>query len=161
MPVELRAFQPTDIQLLEQWASDIGIDEFMSRYKQRRATGSSHDPGNGLLWFVIVNSGIDAGTVWLEPGEQPNESILGIFLGDRSAFGRGIGSQAIRLAVSQLWALCPSQHVNLNVRQSNSRAIACYQKNGFSITSNGIKISPSGDPIPFFQMQLQSCTSIA
>jgi RimJ/RimL family protein N-acetyltransferase len=161
MPVALRAFQPPDIQRLDQWAVNIGIDDFMSRSRPKVAAATSHDPSNGLLWFVITDADIDIGTVWLEPSEQPKESILGIFLGDQSAFGRGIGSQAIRLALSELWALYPSHNVTLNVRQANSRAIACYKKIGFSITSDGFKISPKGVSIPLFQMQLKPCFPIA
>ena len=161
MPVELRAFQSLDLQHLNDWACTIAIDDFMSRSRPKPTAVTSHDLSKGILWFVIVESGLDAGTIWLEPGEQPNESILGIFLNDRSRFGLGIGSLAIRLALSELWNLYPSQTVTLNVRQANFRAIACYKKIGFSISSSGSKISPSGNSIPYFQMQLQSSISNA
>jgi RimJ/RimL family protein N-acetyltransferase len=159
MSITLRAFRASDTELLAKWAKDIDIDQFMSRSGPRRASTRFHDPGQGLFWFVIVASGQDVGTIWLEPGHESNESILGVLLGDPGMFGHGVGTQAISLALQELWSCFPSNYVSLRVRRSNSRAIACYEKAGFVVTSGGTKSSPSGAPIHFFKMQLKERTT--
>ena len=154
MTVVLRAFEKADLELIARWASACGLDEYISRSRPRDALASCHDPQNGLFWFVIVHSGADVGTVWLEPGELPNESILGVFLNRPSLFGRGIGSQAIRLAVNECRRRHPAQLITLRVRQGNARAIACYERVGFSTTSSGTKVLSSGEHLPYFEMRL-------
>jgi RimJ/RimL family protein N-acetyltransferase len=154
MTVALRAFRRNDLELIERWARARGLDEHMSRSRPRDPLATCHDPLNGLFWFVIVDSGVDVGTVWLEPGEQPNEAILGIFLSHPSLFGRGIGSQAIRLAVDECRRRRPAQVITLRVRQGNSRAIACYEKVGFVTMSTGTKLLSSGERVPYIRMQL-------
>jgi RimJ/RimL family protein N-acetyltransferase len=113
-----------------------------------------HDPRNGLFWFVIVHLGADVGTVWLEPGEEPGESILGIYLGDPALYGRGIGSRAIRLAIDACRQRHPAQRIALRVRRDNAGAIACYEKVGFVAVSTGTKRLPSGEGLAYVGMAL-------
>jgi RimJ/RimL family protein N-acetyltransferase len=139
---------------MARWAIAVGLDQYMSRQRPRDALVTCHDPQNGLFWFVIVCEGVDVGTVWLEPGEQPDESVLGIFLNHPSLFGRGIGVEAIRLAIAECRRPHPARLITLHVRQVNARAIACYERAGFVTTSSGTKILPSGECLPCFEMQL-------
>jgi putative acetyltransferase len=150
----LRAFRRDDLQLIAGWANAFDLEKYVSRLRPRDALAVCHDPQNGLFWFVIVSSGVDVGTIWLEPGEQPNESILGVYLKDPSVFGRGIGSQAIQLALEECQEQYPARVITLRVRQDNAGAIACYKKLGFLITSRETKVLPSGRRLPCLQMQL-------
>lgn len=154
MTVTLRPVRPQDLDLIARWASTGYLDEFTSRLRPRDTQAQHHDPENGLFWFVIVHADTDIGTVWIEPGEQPNESALGVSLSHPSLFGRGLGAQAIRLAVNECRARHPAQVITLHVRESNARAIACYEKIGFASASSGMKLLPSGEEVPYLQMQL-------
>jgi RimJ/RimL family protein N-acetyltransferase len=154
MTVALRPFRPQDLDLIARWASIGYLSELTSRLRPRDAQARHHDPENGLFWFVIVQADTAIGTVWIEPGEQPSESTLGVFLSHSSLFGRGLGTQAIRLAVDECRASRPAQVIMLHVRQGNARAIACYEKIGFATTSHGTKLLPSGEEIPYFEMRL-------
>jgi len=161
MAVSLRAFQADDARTLERWAGRIGIGDFMSRTGPRSTTVTGHAPGSGIYWFVILEAGHAIGTVWIEPGGQPSTSVLGIFLGDRSAFGHGLGTQAIRLAIRQFREDFPGHTLTLNVRQSNHRAQACYLKVGFSVVARLTKASQQGEGIPIFQMDLEPGRPVA
>lgn len=154
----LRAFRQDDLQLIAGWANAFDLEKYVSRLRPRDALAVCHDPQNGLFWYVIVSSGVDVGTIWLEPGEQPNESILGVYLKDPSVLGQGIGSQAIQLALEECRRQYPTRVITLRVRQDNARAIACYKKLGFLISSRGTKVLPSGKQLPCFQMQLPLST---
>jgi RimJ/RimL family protein N-acetyltransferase len=152
--IELRAFGEDDLQLIGRWAEAFDLGKYASRVRPRDALAVRHDPDHGLLWFIVVSSGPAGGTVWLEPGGGPEESVLGVYLKHPSVFGRGIGSEAIRLALDECRRQLPTRVVTLHVRRDNVRAIACYEKLGFAITSRGTKIRASGARLPFFEMQL-------
>lgn len=153
MKIELRGFQASDLEQLDSWASAIDSTQYMSRYRPRDPSWQGHQPEQGLFWFVIVVSGRDGGTVWLEPGAAPDEAILGILIGQESLLGHGIGEAAIMLALTQVSAAHRYRSVTLNVRANNPRAIACYRKCGFLPVASGTKRTDSGDEIAYIAMQ--------
>ena len=111
-----------------------------------------HDPDAGLHWYVITESGLDAGTIWIEVLPTQAEAVLGVFLGDPSKFGHGIGTAAIELAISAFRHSHPQLPIVLRVRQANARAIACYRRAGFVVTGTGSKSLPSGGRVSFYRM---------
>jgi ribosomal protein S18 acetylase RimI-like enzyme len=152
--ITLRPFAQEDQDLIAGWAEAYELGTYASRARPRGTQAVCHDPESGLFWFIIVSSGTDVGTVWLEPGEGPEESILGIYLGHPSLFGQGIGSAAIRLALDECRRLRSTSVVTLHVRRDNARAIACYEKLGFAITARGAKVLATGASLPVFEMRL-------
>ncbi len=153
MNVVLREFREPDIQRLGEWAKRIRSENYMSRYRPMNRTVVAHNPEQGLLWFVIQVSGSDIGTIWLERSTQPDEAILGIFLGEESLFGLGIGEKAINLVIEKAQELCCFRKIILNVRKSNARAIACYKKCGFILVASGVKRTITGNEIHYVTMQ--------
>ena len=153
MKIELREFQTSDLEQLDQWAKAIDSTQYMSRYRPRDLSWQGHQPEQGLFWFVIVVAGHDGGTVWLEPGGNPHEAVLGILIGQESLLGHGIGETAIMLALEKAAEAHRYRRVTLNVRAANLRAIACYQKCGFLPVASGIKRTDSGDEIAYITMQ--------
>jgi RimJ/RimL family protein N-acetyltransferase len=149
----LRPFAPADLALIDGWARAASLDRYVSRLRPRAPGARRHDPAHGLLWYVIVADGADVGTVWLEPGEEPGECVLGVFLGDPALFGRGIGTVAIGLALDDCRAAGGVDTVTLHVRRENHRAIACYAKLGFTVTAEGVKELPGGGAVPFYEMR--------
>jgi phosphoglycolate phosphatase len=150
--VSLRPVAPPDLATIDGWAS--GTADLMSRTRPLLAGADRHDPGAGLFWYVILENGRDVGTVWIEllPGEP--EAVLGIFLGEATDLGRGLGSQGIALAVAEFRRTCGHVPVTLRVRRSNARAVACYRHAGFAVTGSGSKTSRSGAVVPYFRMVL-------
>lgn len=138
MRVSLREFKEEDLARLHQWAERIGSGRFMSRYMPKGRDFSEASDAV-LLWSVILVEGVDAGVVWLERAAQSDVAVLGILLSNSERFGQGIGTEAIGLAIEQLRGASWSGAVTLNVRQSNSRAIACYRKCGFRVVGDDIR----------------------
>jgi RimJ/RimL family protein N-acetyltransferase len=124
----------------------------MSRIFPHDPRAGCHDPAHGLFWYLILVDCFPVGTVWIERLNSSSPGILGIFLGNPSFFGRGIGRSAISLAVTAFRRACPGVPISLNVRQANLRAISCYRRAGFAIVGNGTKTSKSGTEIPFLRM---------
>ncbi|HMK91726.1 MAG TPA: GNAT family N-acetyltransferase, partial [Thermoleophilia bacterium] len=109
----------------------------------------------GLLWYVVVAEGREVGTVWVERCAAQDDPRLGVFLGDPSDFGRGIGREALRLAIAESRIAFPEKPITLHVRQTNQRAVRCYRAVGFEIVDSGTKLLPSGAEISFLTMVLK------
>ena len=153
MPISIRPVSPADLATIDRWAAAIGGD-FLSRTRPCARDADRHDPGSGLYWYLIDEDRREVGTVWIERLPEHSEAVLGAFLGDSADFGRGIGTAAIGLAVSEFWRAYPHEPVSLRVRRSNARALACYRRVGFVVTGTGAKRARSGDAIPFYRMVL-------
>jgi RimJ/RimL family protein N-acetyltransferase len=75
-------------------------------------------------------------------------------IGKENYFGKGIGKEAISLAINRSQQYLSFNKVYLNVRKTNIRAIRCYTKYGFCISGEGEKIVSEGQKIEFFSMIL-------
>ena len=60
-----------------------------------------------------------------------NTAELGIFIGDKSYWGKGYGQEAITLLVDYAYKKLNLHNILLRVYSYNERAIACYTKVGF------------------------------
>lgn len=150
MSVSLRPVEVGDQPLIDRWAADAG--EHMSRTRPCARNADRHDPEAGLYWYVIVEDDRDVGVVWIElPAARPR-AVLGVFLGDPSDFGRGIGTAAVRLAVAEFRGAHPELPIALRVRRANTRAVACYRRAGFVPVGGGVKLSPTGDTVSYYRM---------
>jgi RimJ/RimL family protein N-acetyltransferase len=154
MSVSLRPVEAVDQATIRRWASTVA--DSMSRTRPYAAAADRHDPDSGLYWYVIAEDELDVGTVWIELLPAGSEAVLGVYLGDPSDCGRGIGMAAIELAVAEFRRAHPHLPIVLRVRGSNTRAIACYRRVGFAVTGSGSKSLPSGEVVPCYRMVLPS-----
>ena len=153
MDITLREFQAADIDRLDKWAQCIGSEDFMSRYRPKNLAITAHDPERGILWYIIRFSGRDVGTIWLESDLRSDQAILGILLGEESLLGLGIGQKAIDLALENARLQGRLRTVTLNVRENNTRAIACYKKCGFRAVGSGVKRAGTETEIHYLIME--------
>ncbi len=158
--ISLRPVSPGDLATIDGWAAALGNDA-PSRTRPFAAGADRHDPACGLFWNLVVADGREVGTVWIERLGGQSEARLGVFLGNPSDFGRGIGQTALRLAISEFRQAHPRKSISLHVRDSNERAIGCYRAVGFEIVDTGSKVLPSGEPVAFHTMVLAGRPSAA
>ena len=156
MEISLRSFTLDDIHSLKQWALDIEVEKYQSRIFPRAFNDRDFSGSDGLwAWYVILADGEEAGTVWLEKETPESEqAILGIMLANKKYFGKGIGRQAILMVIEQALESLGFNRVVLTVRRDNTRAIASYQRVGFTISEEGIREYQDGTRIPYYFMEL-------
>ncbi len=103
-----------------------GIEGWLERKK---------DPENpNLFCFAIRRSsdGLLIGDGSLDVFRwNDREAFLGIALGDRSFWGKGYGSEALRLLLQFAFMELNLRRVSLTVNEYNPRAIRAYEKTGF------------------------------
>lgn len=65
------------------------------------------------------------------PRWNHGDTFLGIGIGERDFWGKGYGSDAIRVMLRYAFAELNLRRVSLGVYEYNSRAVRCYEKVGF------------------------------
>ncbi len=156
MKVSLRTFEENDLLSLQTWAEEIGAQRFMSRILPHQLNQNPLSQESLLAWYVIQKDDQGIGVVWLEKAADTAEAaVLGILIGNNNLLGQGIGEQAINLAIDKSHARLNFKSVQVNVRESNTRAISCYRKCGFVEIFRGTKLVDGTTIIPFLTMELK------
>ncbi|MBW2279266.1 MAG: GNAT family N-acetyltransferase [Deltaproteobacteria bacterium] len=140
--VRLRPMREHDVPLLFGWYSDPDVRHwsYFTEDPPGLATLDAHrerfemirdDPAQ-LLWCIESMDGRPLGDIALQD-IQPlqKRADLAVSIGEKSYWGRGYGSDAIRLALRFAFEELDCRRVTLVVDRDNTRAIRCYEKAGF------------------------------
>jgi RimJ/RimL family protein N-acetyltransferase len=137
--VRLRALEPEDEPSLHAWVNDPVVTEYLSlRYpfshRQESDYIASVSTGSESAQFGIVtlDEGRLVGDIGLHHGHPENRcATLGIMIGDRSRWGMGYGTDAVRTVCRFGFEVMNLHRIELEVFLDNSRAIAVYERVGF------------------------------
>ncbi len=137
--VYLRPLESADLALIREWAnapdiraltaevlpmSEAGATEFFERVRTER----------DRVWFAVVLTQDDrvigeAGLLRMFHAWRTTD--LTIIIGDRTAWGKGFGTQAIRLLLDYAFGCLNFHRVALGVVGFNERALHFYESVGF------------------------------
>lgn len=100
------------------------IAAYIARYQGR---------SDALFLAIVLREGDrHVGNLKLEPIDLTHQkAVLGIMIGDPSARGKGVGTEAILLALRYAFHELKLHRVALGVTADNLPAIRCYEKLGF------------------------------
>lgn len=143
--VTLRPLAQADIPLLSRWFSD---EEFQRRqwgawrgpmsleeargFWGRFQASDPQAPDTAL--FAIEHQGRTVGFAnYRRLNATQSNADIGIGIGERSLWGQGIGTEALRLMIDHLIGDRGLHRIRLHVAASNDRAIASYKKAGFEL----------------------------
>ena len=122
------------------WLNDPETTRFMEPRRDQATLASVREyidnvsSRDDAVFLAICLNGDDrhVGNVKLEPIDRRHRSaILGIMIGDRTARGRGIGTEATTLACRYAFETLGLHRVALGVTVDNLPAIRCYENVGF------------------------------
>jgi RimJ/RimL family protein N-acetyltransferase len=135
----LSPLDPGDAARLTEWLNDRDVAESLAIAPQVISLPREREVLERLCReeasFAIVDSQTDSllGVCGLTHVDHVNRTAeLGIFIGEKSRWGKGYGTQATRLLLEFAFSLLNLNSVMLQVYDFNERAIRCYQKCGFS-----------------------------
>ncbi len=153
--IALRPFTAHDLPARERWAEAIQAPQHPAPLGPKAFAGDVCGYG-AWVWYVVSAGGEDVGMLWLEKERADDDAaVLGILLDCPESLGQRIGRQAIRLAIRCARAELGFDTVWLRVRQNNARAIAAYQRCGFSVVGEGVKVGADGEALRYFVMELK------
>jgi RimJ/RimL family protein N-acetyltransferase len=94
---------------------------------------SSHAATDTSMMFAIVDHRTEThvGNLKLEPIDRTlGTAVLGVLIGDKSYWGKGICSEAVRLILEYAFTELRVWEIGLGVRAEHSAAIRCYENAG-------------------------------
>lgn len=137
--ISLRPIADADTENIVRWRNSPAVRaNFLD---QRLFTAESHrwwlknrvETGEVAQFIVTrLDTGQDVGSVYLRDIDRDNGRCeYGVFLGEESARGLGLGSEACRLACRYAFGALGLRRVFLRVLADNAGAIRSYEKAGF------------------------------
>lgn len=137
--VTLRPLETSDIETIYDWDGDIETSILggwvrqqsraaVARVWERRIT----EPAADMDWFGIEYEGELAGYIQLaliDPAER--RAAVGIAIGAKSLWGKGIGSGALRLLCDYAFAVRNLDRVYAEVYPFNTRSMRLFEGVGF------------------------------
>lgn len=144
--VELREVREADSKKLFDWVNNRDLRILSATYRpvswmehQAWLEQISRDPSRELLIISIASSGEAIGQIILSRISSIHRSCeLSIRIADSANRGRGYGSKALELAVLHATRDLGLHRIELNVFETNHRAIRVYEKVGFKFEGSKI-----------------------
>jgi RimJ/RimL family protein N-acetyltransferase len=137
--VRLAIFDPTtDAALVARWGYDSEYQRLLDMdparlWSQKMVAEFFEKDAENEVSFAIRTLADDrlVGVVGLSKPDLAGNSWVGIGIGDRQDWGKGYGTEAMRLALNFGFNEFNLQRVSLDVFEYNPRAIRSYEKAGF------------------------------
>jgi len=137
--VRLRAYEKSDADALFRWFSDeevtrwLGPPNFPSRAHQEKfielASASSDDAKYFAIETLDGKLVGDCGLRFIDWKSRKAEFFITI--GEKQFWGKGLGSDALRIVVRLAFDKMNLNRLWLSVLADNPRAVRCYEKCGF------------------------------
>lgn len=122
------------------WLNDPEINKYLETKEatveelERYIEDKNNDPNCLFLGIFLKENNKHLGNIKLEPIDFDNKkATIGILIGDKEYWGKGIGNEATKLLVSYAFNSLHLKEINLGVISENKAAIKVYKKAGFRI----------------------------
>ena len=141
--VRLRAVRPDDVKHFARYADDSEIDRLAGDTgfpynpdRDRRALEKEieedEDRGDDAYLVIETRDGKFVGTIQLYHTDRRHRTAeIGLVLNRRKSWGKGYGSEAIRLLLRFAFRELGYEKIGLSVYEFNPRALALYEHLGF------------------------------
>jgi [ribosomal protein S5]-alanine N-acetyltransferase len=138
--VSLRPLEREDAPALVRWLNDPDVREGLQGFRPLNLAAeyafleslSSTQEKQVVVGIVERSSGALVGACGLHDiSWRDRRAQFGIFLGEKSRWGRGVGREASRLLIGYAFRTLGLHRVELHVYAFNTRALRTYQALGF------------------------------
>jgi [ribosomal protein S5]-alanine N-acetyltransferase len=139
--IYLRALEKADAPALTPWFNDPDVTRFMLTLRplsvaaeEAFIAGQNTDPMEPGLGIVVRETDRLVGATGLAKVDvRHRHAMFGIGIGDKSAWGKGYGTETTRLMVGHAFETLNLNRVWLHVYEFNQRGIRAYEKVGFRV----------------------------
>ena len=137
--VSLRPLETGDIETLFAWDTDIELSVLGGWVRQQSSTAFARlwerritEPKDDMDWFGITYEGRLAGYIQLALIDHvERRAAVGIVVGEKALWGKGIGSGALRLLCDYAFAVRNLERVYAEVYTFNPRSMRLFERVGF------------------------------
>ncbi len=140
--IRLRAVRPDDVEIFQKYADDSELDRLAGeteypyspdRERRRLEKELDEDKDDDDRMLVIETlGGKFVGTTQIYGTDRRHRTAeIGLVLDNRKAWGKGYGSEALRLLLRFVFRELGYEKVGLTVYEFNTRAITLYAHLGF------------------------------
>lgn len=131
------------------WLNDPEVNKYLETHEssiddlKKYILKQVQDPNSLFVGIYDKGTGKHIGNTKLEPIDwKRKNAVFGILIGDKSYWGKGIGTEATKLIINYAFENMGIDTVELGVISTNIPAIRAYEKSGFervSLVKEGIK----------------------
>jgi RimJ/RimL family protein N-acetyltransferase len=138
--VYLRPIELEDAATYVRWLNNPEVSRFLeagafplNRLREEDYIRNLYSDDHGTnLALVLKQEDRHIGGIGLSSIQWPaRRAVIGIVIGEQDCWGKGYGTQAMRLMLGHAFNTLNLNRVALRVFESNARARACYLKVGF------------------------------
>jgi RimJ/RimL family protein N-acetyltransferase len=87
------------------------------------------------IGLALYKSGVFIGSIeFYDIVPYPKKAVLGILIGEKTLWGMGIGTRALRLALEYIFVQRGFERITLETLEDNRRARGSFEKTGFRCT---------------------------
>jgi RimJ/RimL family protein N-acetyltransferase len=137
--VRLRPVQESDLPHFQRWLADAELRRWMGSVEEQPTIEEEFDwyirrreDPESVLWTIETPDGILLGTTELRLSPENMRAEVGISILDRTQWGKGYGTEAMRLVLDYAFDELELNRVELTTDAENARAIRSYEKCGFA-----------------------------
>lgn len=119
-------------QELQYWSGSIPAAPTLSQFRDDIIASTRHsDPRRDQFAIIAEDDGLIGMISYYNWSPERRQAELGIYIGERTLWDRGYGTEAIRTLLDHLLQTTSLQAMYLNTYATNERARASYNKIGF------------------------------
>ena len=134
------------------WLNDSEVNKYLETKEatidelKQYIRDKNNDPNCLFLGVFLKENNKHVGNIKLEPIEfDEKRATLGILIGNKEYWGKGIGTEATKLLVNYAFNTLDLIEVNLGVISDNKAALEVYKNAGFKIDRINKKSSRYGN----------------
>ncbi|MFW6014905.1 MAG: GNAT family N-acetyltransferase [bacterium] len=127
-----------DAEKYTEWLNDLEVTinltlspNIYSVEKEREILKEMTEEGNNFAIIEKNNNQLIGNCGLLNVNLINRKAELGIFIGDKNYWNKGLGSEAICLLLDYSFNILNLNNIFLRVHEFNERAVNCYKKCGF------------------------------
>jgi RimJ/RimL family protein N-acetyltransferase len=138
----LRQYHWGQDEELQYWSGSVPTASTFAAFEADVATWSHQRDSRRDRYAIIDSDGSLLGMIsYYNVNFERRQAELGIYIGDRGRWSKGIGTESILTLLSHLFRNTNLIAMYLTTYASNARAQACYRKCGFEVTGTMRKFS--------------------
>ncbi|MGH2346767.1 MAG: GNAT family N-acetyltransferase, partial [Chloroflexota bacterium] len=151
----LRQFRWGQDDELQFWSGSVPAAPSLAQFEAEVLTWCDNHDARRDRYVILDEAGTMIGIVsYFNLIYERRQAELGIYIGERSCWSRGYGTEAILTLMGHLFRYTNLNSMILTTYASNARAQACYRKCGFEMVGSSRKFSGRAGYYVDVQMRL-------